>query len=125
MQWTGKAFERVVEGPRCGVVRIGAHARSDCWSTRRCFGGREIARCASRARAIARSIHLAQGDATDAGSDVTLDACAYTRGLALTGEARIDDVKGTFSLEAQAEGGGTLTYLRDSDGERTASGDLP
>jgi pimeloyl-ACP methyl ester carboxylesterase len=64
-------------------------------------------------------------DATDAGSDVTLDGCAYSRGLALTGEARIDDVKGTFSLEAQAGGGGELTYLRDSDGERTATGELP
>jgi hypothetical protein len=34
-------------------------------------------------------------------------------------------VKGTFSLEAQAGGGGELTYLRDSDGERTATGELP
>jgi pimeloyl-ACP methyl ester carboxylesterase len=64
-------------------------------------------------------------EATDTGSDVTLDACAYSRGLALTGNAVIDDEKGTFSLDAHTDDGADLTYRRGSDGERTATGDLP
>jgi pimeloyl-ACP methyl ester carboxylesterase len=62
---------------------------------------------------------------SDDGSDITLDGCAFSRGLALTGEAAINDVKGTFSLTADAATGANLTYERDVDGERTATGELP
>jgi len=64
-------------------------------------------------------------ETSDVGFDVTLDGCALSEGLALTGDAIINDVKGTFSISAQTEGGNDLTYLRDSDGERTAEGELP
>jgi pimeloyl-ACP methyl ester carboxylesterase len=64
-------------------------------------------------------------ETSDVGYDVTLDGCAFSEGLALTGDAIINDVKGTFSLSVQTDGGGDLTYLRDSDGERTAEGELP
>jgi pimeloyl-ACP methyl ester carboxylesterase len=63
-------------------------------------------------------------EATDVGYDVTFDACAYSRGLALTGEAVIDDEAGTFSLAARTDAG-ELTYERDAAGERTATGELP
>jgi pimeloyl-ACP methyl ester carboxylesterase len=62
---------------------------------------------------------------SDDGYDVALDACVFSRGLALTGEATINEVKGTFSLTANAATGAELTYERDADGERTATGVLP
>ena len=62
---------------------------------------------------------------SDVGYDVALDSCAFSEGLALTGEATIDDEEGTFSLAAEADGGGALTYERDADGGQDASGDLP
>jgi hypothetical protein len=64
-------------------------------------------------------------EATDVGSDVSLDACAFSRGLPLTGEAVIDDEAGTFSLSAQTDAGAPLTYDRNAAGERTATGELP
>ncbi len=62
---------------------------------------------------------------SDVGYDVALDHCAFSEGLALTGDAIIDDAEGTFSLSAQTDAGSDVTYARDADGERTASGDLP
>jgi hypothetical protein len=62
---------------------------------------------------------------SDEGYDVTLDGCAFSRGLDLTGDATINDVKGTFSLSADAATSANLTYERDSAGERSATGDLP
>jgi hypothetical protein len=64
-------------------------------------------------------------EATDDGYDVTFDACAYSRGLDLSGEAVIDDEAGTFGLTAETGDGTALTYERDANGERTATGDLP
>jgi len=64
-------------------------------------------------------------EAGDVGYDVTLDRCAFSEGLALTGDAIINDEKGTFSLSARTDAGGDLTYLRAADGERSASGELP
>jgi hypothetical protein len=62
--------------------------------------------------------------ATDVGTDVRLEDCEFSRGLALSGEAEINDVKGTFKLTAEA-GGEALTYERTADGELSATGDLP
>lgn len=62
---------------------------------------------------------------SDEGYDVTLDGCAFSRGLGLTGEATINDVKVSFGLIAQTDVGSELTYERDGDGERTATGGLP
>jgi hypothetical protein len=62
--------------------------------------------------------------ATDVGTDVRLEDCEFSHGLALTGEAEINDVKGTFKLTAEA-GGEALTYERTADGELSATGDLP
>lgn len=59
------------------------------------------------------------------GYDVALDGCAFSRGLDLTGAAVINDSKSTFSLTAETNAGEELTYERDSEGERTATGDLP
>ncbi|HEV7200373.1 MAG TPA: alpha/beta hydrolase [Candidatus Limnocylindria bacterium] len=62
---------------------------------------------------------------TDQGYEVTLDDCAFSRGLDLTGDAVINDAKFSFSLTAQTGDGSELTYERDGDGERTATGNLP
>ncbi len=64
-------------------------------------------------------------ESNDVGYAVALDHCAFSEGLALTGDAIINDDEGTFSLTAQTDAGGELTYGRDAAGERTASGDLP
>jgi hypothetical protein len=64
-------------------------------------------------------------EASSVGSNVILDGCTYSRGLALTGEAVIDDEAGTFSLSAETDTGEQLTYERTANGERTATGELP
>jgi hypothetical protein len=56
------------------------------------------------------------------GSRTTMDACAFTRGLALTGNATINDVAGTFALGVRAPGGTRLRYHRDADGGRSVHG---
>ncbi|MDQ2966640.1 MAG: alpha/beta hydrolase [Chloroflexota bacterium] len=56
------------------------------------------------------------------GYRVTLDKCAFSAGLALTGKATINVTNETFALTVTAPGGTKLTYGRDADGNRTVSG---
>ncbi len=55
------------------------------------------------------------------GTQLTLRACAFTQGAALTGTGRIDDDAGTLSLSVTLPGG-QLRYLRDADGVRSVGG---
>ena len=51
---------------------------------------------------------------TDAGTDVTLAACEFTAGVALTGKGATDDEAGTFELE-MTSGANKLKYERDEE----------
>ena len=62
-------------------------------------------------------------EANAQGYGVTLDDCAFSDGLALTGSAEIAD-DGTFTLDATTDGGSHLTYRRDAEGDRTSTGEL-
>jgi hypothetical protein len=60
---------------------------------------------------------------TERGTDVELEACAFSRDLALTGTGVIHD-DGSVELDVETAGGTALSYARDADGERTATGTL-
>lgn len=62
-------------------------------------------------------------EANGQGYGVTLDECAFSDGLALTGSAEIAD-DGTFTLDATTDDGAHLTYRRDAEGDRTSTGEL-
>ena len=62
--------------------------------------------------------------ASAAGIRVDLHGCAFSSGLPLTGKGSIND-DGSFSLSATTVGGRKLTYLRDVNGHRSATGTLP
>jgi hypothetical protein len=57
----------------------------------------------------------------DAGTTVTLDGCAFTPDVALTGTGATNDDAGTFKLDATS-GGDTLHYQRDADGGTSVKG---
>jgi pimeloyl-ACP methyl ester carboxylesterase len=63
---------------------------------------------------------------TEAGSDLTLDACSWSRGLGLTGTGFIDDDAGTISLKVSQSGadGATVRYRRDAKGRLHVKGQL-
>ena len=65
-----------------------------------------------------------QYKASAAGYKVDLHDCAFTSGLPLTGKGNIND-DGSFDLSVTTVGGRKLTYLRDVDGHRSATGTLP
>ncbi len=58
---------------------------------------------------------------TDVGTRVILEACEFTRNVALTGRGATDDVAGTFRLQV-ARRTDTLRYDRDGDGGVTVVG---
>jgi pimeloyl-ACP methyl ester carboxylesterase len=58
---------------------------------------------------------------SDTGTDVELDACAFTAGLPMTGTGGFDDETGGLDLEVVLLGG-NLSYTRDGDGGLTVSG---
>lgn len=58
----------------------------------------------------------------DTGSTVTLEDCEMSAGLALTGTAQINDVRGSFSLSATAPDGVDVTYERDAEGSLSVEG---
>ena len=60
--------------------------------------------------------------ASDTGAGLTLRACAFSRGLPLTGRGVLDTEDGTFSLTVTAPHGTRLAYTRDADGVRSVSG---
>lgn len=64
-------------------------------------------------------------ESNEVGYDVTLEGCAFSEGLALTGEGLVNDEEETFSLSAEFAEGGDLTYGCDAAGELIASGDRP
>lgn len=55
--------------------------------------------------------------------EVTLDDCAFSDGLALTGEGVIRE-NGSFNLDVETHGGNALFYASDAQGERSATGNL-
>jgi len=57
------------------------------------------------------------------GYGVSLEDCAFSEGLALTGTGEIAD-DGTFTLDVTTDGGSHLTYRRDAEGDRTSTGEL-
>ncbi len=61
------------------------------------------------------------------GSELRLQGCSWSQGLALTGTGLIDDDAGTFSLRVSEDGaaGKTVRYDRDSKGKVAVHGDLP
>ncbi len=59
---------------------------------------------------------------TDAGYGLTLHACAFTAGLALSGHGLIDAETGALRLSVSGPYGTDLVYVRDADGDRTVSG---
>jgi pimeloyl-ACP methyl ester carboxylesterase len=58
---------------------------------------------------------------TDTGTDLELDGCAFTEGLAQTGTGVVDDETGGLTLEVTVPDG-ALTYARDGEGEITVDG---
>jgi pimeloyl-ACP methyl ester carboxylesterase len=58
---------------------------------------------------------------TDAGTTVSLDACEFTPGLALSAEGETDDEAGTFELDLTGPGD-RLHYERDGDGATSVDG---
>ena len=62
--------------------------------------------------------------ASAAGYRVDLHDCAFSSGLPLTGKGSIND-DGSFTLSVTTLGGHKLTYERDVDGHRSATGTLP
>jgi pimeloyl-ACP methyl ester carboxylesterase len=62
-------------------------------------------------------------EANEQGYQVSLEDCAFSDGLALTGVGEIAD-DGTFTLDVTTDGGAHLTYRRDAEGDRTSTGEL-
>ncbi len=60
--------------------------------------------------------------ATDTGASLSLHACAFSRGLPLTGKGVLDSSDGTFSLTVTGPDGTSLAYTRDADGVRSTVG---
>lgn len=58
---------------------------------------------------------------TDVGTDMALDACQFTDGLALSGRASADDEAGTFGFELTS-GADRLRYRRDDHGSTSVTG---
>jgi len=58
---------------------------------------------------------------TDTGAAMTMDACAFTPGLAMTGKASTNDDTTAFSLDVRIDGE-RLAYRRDADGNRSVTG---
>lgn len=61
--------------------------------------------------------------ATEVEYEVSLDDCAFSDGLSLTGDGVIHE-DGSFTLEVETAGGNALSYARDAEGERSATGTL-
>jgi len=61
--------------------------------------------------------------ATEVDYEVSLDDCAFSDGLSLTGDGVIHG-DGSFTLEVETDGGNALSYARDAEGERSATGTL-
>lgn len=62
--------------------------------------------------------------ASAVGYRVDLHGCAFSSGLPLTGQGSIND-DGSFTLSVTTRGGHALTYERDVNGHRSATGTLP
>ena len=60
--------------------------------------------------------------ASDAGADLELNACAFSRGLALSGGGVLDSTDATFSLTVTGPDDTKLAYARDADGVRSVTG---
>ncbi len=60
--------------------------------------------------------------ASDDGADLELHACAFSRGLPLSGSGVLDSSKGTFSLSVTGPGSTRLAYIRAADGTRSVTG---
>jgi pimeloyl-ACP methyl ester carboxylesterase len=60
--------------------------------------------------------------ASDAGANLKLHACAFSRGLPLSGRGVLDSTNGTFSLAVTGPRGTALAYTRDADGVRSVTG---
>ena len=60
--------------------------------------------------------------ASDAGADLELNACAFSRGLGLSGEGILDSTDATFSLTVTGPDDTSLAYARDADGVRSVTG---
>lgn len=58
---------------------------------------------------------------SDLGTDVALEACAFTPGAALSGSGTADDEAGTFQMDVTGEGD-ALHYERDAEGGVAVSG---
>jgi pimeloyl-ACP methyl ester carboxylesterase len=58
---------------------------------------------------------------TDVGTDLALEACAFTPGLPFTGSGSADDEAGTFEMDVR-RGGDALHYERDAEGGVSATG---
>lgn len=63
-------------------------------------------------------------ESTDRGYEVQLEGCEMTAGMPLTGDAVIDDEKGTFQLSATSPHGTDLEYTRDADGVLSVEGEF-
>ena len=59
---------------------------------------------------------------SDAGANLELHACAFSRGLPLSGGGVLDWTDGTFSLTITGPQGTSLAYTRDTDGVRSVTG---
>ena len=58
---------------------------------------------------------------TDVGTDVTLDGCAFTEGMPLSGSGSADDDAGTFEIDVRGSGD-SLHYERDAEGGVSVTG---
>jgi pimeloyl-ACP methyl ester carboxylesterase len=56
------------------------------------------------------------------GYELTLEACAFSDGLALSGHGTINVDRDAFTLRATAPGGTEITYRRDAHGNRSVAG---
>ena len=59
---------------------------------------------------------------SDAGADLQLRDCAFSRGMPLSGEGVLDWTEGTFSLTASGLNDTSVVYARDVDGVRSVTG---
>ena len=59
---------------------------------------------------------------SDTSADLELHACAFSRGLGLSGSGILDSTDGTFSLTVTGPQETSLTYARDADGVRSVTG---
>ena len=60
--------------------------------------------------------------ASDTGANLKLHACAFSRGLPLSGRGVLDSAYGTFSLTVSGPHDTSLAYTRDADGVRSVVG---